>query len=204
VSPGRPPTRTPSLFRGERNMNPPDISFVDLLREDLRTHDHDVLAPGFWAIALHRFGNLRMDFPKPLRAPATVLYRTAARGLDLLCGIDLSYTVKLGRRVRIWYHGEMRLGARSIGDDVHIRHNTTFGLVSRHEPTKKPVIEDRVDIGTGVCILGDVTVGHDSVIGANSVVVRSFPPRSVLFGVPARPVGAAPAAQPQAAVAGVG
>jgi serine acetyltransferase len=39
-----------------------------------------------------------------------------------------------------------------------------------------------------VCVLGDVTIGHDSVIGANSVVVRSFPPYSTLFGVPARRV----------------
>ena len=178
------------LPRGEKNLNPADISLVNLVREDFRTHDHDLLAPGFWAIALHRFGNLRMDFPQPFRAPATLLYRTGAQFLDLTFGIDLPYTVKLGRRVRIWYHGDIRLGARAIGDDVHIRHNTTFGLVSRSENTKKPIIEDRVDIGTGVCILGDVTVGHDSVIGANSVVVRSFPPHSVLFGVPARPVGA--------------
>jgi len=177
------------LPRGEKNLNPTDISLGELLREDFRTHDHDLLAPGFWAIALHRFGNLRMDFPQPFRAPASLLFRTGSRFFVLLFGIYVFYTVKLGRRVRIWYHGEMRLGARAIGDDVHIRHNTTFGLVSRSENTKKPVIEDRVDIGTGVCILGDVTVGHDSVIGANSVVVRSFPPHSVLFGVPARPVG---------------
>ena len=124
------------LPRGTRNMNPPEISFVNLLREDFRTHGHDLLAPGFWAVALHRFGNLRMDFPRPLRVPATVVYRTGSRALDLLCGIDLSYTVKLGRRVRIWYHGGMRLGARAIGSDVHIRHNTTFGLVSRNERTK--------------------------------------------------------------------
>jgi len=184
------------LPRGDKNLNPSGISLANLLREDFRTYDHDPLAPGFWAVALHRFGNLRMDFPQPFRAPATALYRTGARLLDLMFGIDLPYTVKLGRRVRIWYHGDIRLGARAIGDDVHIRHNTTFGLVSRGETTKKPIIGDRVDVGTGVCILGDVTIGHDSVIGANSVVVRSFPPHSVLFGVPARPVGA-PVAAPE-------
>ena len=116
--------------------------------------------------------------------------------MDLCFGIDLAYTVKLGRRVRIWYHGGMHIGARSIGDDVHLRHNTTVGVVSRAETDRKPIIEDRVDVGAGACILGGVTVGHDSVVGANSVVVRSFPPRSTLFGVPARPVGLTPAAAP--------
>ena len=103
-------------------------------------------------------------------------------------GIDLGYSVKLGRRVRIWHHGGIFLGAVSIGNDVTIRHNTTMGVAHQDEKWSKPIIEDRVDIGAGACILGAVTVGHDSVIGANSVVVRSFPPESTLFGVPARPV----------------
>ena len=47
-------------------------------------------------------------------------------------------------------------------------------------------------VAAGVCILGDVTVGAGSVVGANSVVVRSVPPQSTVFGVPARPVALAP------------
>lgn len=81
----------------------------------------------------------------------------------------------------------MTLGARSIGDDVHIRQNTTLGLVERHD-MGKPVIGDRVDIGAGACVLGGVTVGDDCVIGANSVVVKDLPHGTVAFGVPARPV----------------
>ena len=52
--------------------------------------------------------------------------------------------------------------------------------------TRKPVIEDRVDIGTGACILGDVTVGHDSIVGANSVVVCDVLPHTTVSGIPAR------------------
>jgi serine O-acetyltransferase len=171
------------------NNNPSDISFFRLLAEDLKTYEKRFLEPGFWAVVVHRFGNWRMGIRKRvLRAPFTILYRIARIWIDWFWGIDLSYTVKLGRRVRIWHHGGLVLGAQSIGNDVHIRHGTTFGVLERSSPTKKPIIEDRVDIGAGACILCDVTVGHDSVVGANSVVVRDVVPYTTVFGVPARKV----------------
>ena len=174
---------------GEQNENPPELSFWALIAEDFATHDRSLLEPGFWAVAVQRFGNWRMGIqPILFRAPFSLLYRILFLGIDWVWGINLCYTVKLGRRVRIWHHGGMVLGARSIGSDVHIRQNTTMGLLSRDDQTAKPTIEDRVDIGAGVCILGQLTVGHDTVIGANSVVVKDVPPNSTMFGVPARPV----------------
>lgn len=180
---------------GDRNANPEGVGFLALLREDFATHDRNPLEPGFWAVAVHRFGNWRMGIrPKVVRAPLTVAYRTLFTGVNWLWGIDIGYNVKLGRRVRLWHHGTMVLSARAIGDDVHIRHNTTFGVVRRDQNWKLPTIEDRVDVGVGACVLGDVTVGHDSVIGANAVVVRSCPPHSTVVGIPGRPiVRAAPA-----------
>src|SRR5688500_6547738 len=110
------------LSRGDRNDNPDDIGFLELLAEDLRTHDNDPLEPGFWAVAVHRFGNWRMSFKKKIvRAPMTAMYRVLYRAVTVGVGIDLPYTTKLGRRVRLWHHGGMVLGAREIGDDVHLR-----------------------------------------------------------------------------------
>jgi len=102
------------------------------------------------------------------------------------CGIKLDYVVEVGRRVKFEHFGGMIIGARSIGDDVTIRQNTTFGVARKSQLNGKPIIEDRVDIGAGVCILGHVRVGHDSVIGANAVVIRDVPPYSVAVGVPAK------------------
>jgi serine O-acetyltransferase len=82
----------------------------------------------------------------------------------------------------------MVLGARSIGDDVHIRQNTTFGIPRRTELSAKPIIGDRVDIGCGAVLLGHIHVGADSVIGANSVVTRDVPAGSLVVGNPARVV----------------
>lgn len=177
------------LSVGDRNANPPDIGIWALLREDLRTHDGNCFEQGFWAVAVHRFGNWRMGWRwKIVRAPLTLLYRVLYRCVEWTCGITLPYTTQLGRRVRIWHHSGMVLHARSIGDDVHIRHNTTFGVARRDENHAIPVIEDGVDIGCGVCILGDVVIGRGSVIGANSVVLTDVPPGCVAVGAPARVV----------------
>lgn len=193
---GSPPTEISKeprpLPAGDADENPKDIGFLALLAEDFRTYEKNPFDLGFWTIAIHRFGNWRMRHPKVVRAPMTIAYETLFRTVRFVADIDLPYNTKLGRRVRIWYHGGIHLGARSIGNDVHIRHNTTCGVLHRAHPNRKPVIEDGVDIGPGVCILGDVTVGAGSVVGANSVVVRSVPPQSTVFGVPARPVALAP------------
>jgi serine O-acetyltransferase len=174
---------------GESNGNPPGMGLLALWREDLRTHDGNPFEQGFWAVAVHRFGNWRMGVhSRLLRLPLSLLYRVLNKWVEWTCGVHLPYTVRLGRRVRIWHFGGMVLNARSIGDDVQIRQNTTFGVARADRLGALPTIEDRVDIGCGACLLGDITVGHDSMIGANAVVVRDVPPHAVAVGVPARVV----------------
>jgi serine O-acetyltransferase len=173
---------------GSANQNPRGVSLGALLLEDFATHDKSPLEPGFLAVVVHRLGNARMDIrPRLARAPFSAAYLVARTVINWGFGIDLCYTVKLGRRVRIWHHGGIVLGARSIGDDVHIRQNTTFGLLNRRELDSKPIIGDGVDVGAGACILGSVVVGDGAVVGANSVVVRDVAPGTTVFGVPARP-----------------
>lgn len=178
--------RIPEQERGVQNMNPADIGYWSLLAEDARTQEHGVWSQGFWALFAHRFGNWRMGLPKLLRIPATLSYRLLYKWAQVAAGIDLPYAVPLGRRVRLEHFGGMILIADSIGSDVTIRQNTTFGIKTVGGEHLRPLIGDGVDIGVGAVILGDVTVGPGATIGANAVVIKDVPAGATAVGVPAR------------------
>jgi serine O-acetyltransferase len=167
--------------KGVLDQNPPGIGFLPLLVEDFETHGRHWTAPGFWAVAIHRFGNRRMGIEhKLLRAPLTLAYRTGFQLVRLLFGIEL------GRRVRLDHHGSITIGARSIGNDVVIRGAVATGVLRRGGGDEKPVIEDRVELGPRSCVVGAVTIGHDTLVCANTVVPVSVPPHSTVLGVPGR------------------
>lgn len=180
-----------SLRSGDRDENPPGMSLLALLAEDFATYNREPLAPGFWAVAVHRFGNWRMGVrSKLLRAPLTVAYRAAVEGVIALWGIDLPYIVKVGRRLRIEGHGCAILGARQIGDDVIVRHSVTVGVRERGGRAF-PVIGDRVEIGPGACIVGGVEIGDDCFIGPNTVIACSMRPGTALLGIPLKRINLA-------------
>ena len=176
------------VLHGTLNRNPPGIGFLALLREDFITYDRDFFSQGLWAVAVHRFGNWRMGIRnRLLRIPFSLLYKVLDKLIEWVCGISLKYSVVLGRRVRIWHSGGMVLGALSIGDDVHIRQNTTFGVKRPGDPRwLKPTIGNRCDIGAGAVIVGAIEVGDDSVIGANVVLAQSVPANSVVLAAKAQ------------------
>ena len=172
---------------GVANRNPPDLGLMALVAEDYRTQGDGLFSQGFWALFWHRFGNWRMSVkPKALRAPLSFLYRFGARMTQWFCGIDLPYTVNVGRRVKLEHFGGMILVARAIGDDVTLRQNTTLGIARTDRLRDWPVIGDGADIGAGVCILGAVEIGRDAKVGANAVVLKDVPEGAVAVGVPAR------------------
>lgn len=180
-------TGAPPLPKGETNENPADIGFWALVAEDMRAQEEGFWAQGFWALFNHRFGNWRMSVkPKLARAPLTLFYRVWRKWVQMTCGIDIPYTVKVGRRVTLEHFGGMILVARSIGDDVTIRQNTTFGIKSKADLNGKPMIGNNVDIGVGAVLLGHIKIGDGAVIGANSVVLQDVPPAALAVGAPAR------------------
>lgn len=172
---------------GTVNRNPSGIGFWALIAEDFATHERDYLSQGFWTMFWHRFGNWRMSIRmRALRLPFSLLYQFGAKASQWFCGMDLPYTVVVGRRVKLEHFGGMILIARAIGNDVVIRQNTTFGIRSLNALDDRPTIGDNVDIGAGAFLIGGITIGNNTLIGANSVVMKSLPANVVAAGVPAR------------------
>lgn len=167
-----------------------ELPLFELVAEDFHTHERSLISPGFWAVCAHRLGTRIQRVPfQPLRAPLLLAHRMLATTVDWTWGIQIPLSTQVGRRLHIWHFGSMLLNARSIGSDVHIRHDTTFGplrAADAERPEALPVIEDAVDIGSGACVMGGVTVGRAAKVGANSVVIESVPTGATVFGVPSR------------------
>ena len=156
--------------------------------EDWETHEREWTRPGFRAVALHRFGVWRMQLqPRIVRAPFSVVYKFLFRYIRNHYGIELPYTVALGRRVVIEHqHGIVIHAYSVIGDDCIIRHGVTIGNRHMDRPLDTPTIGSRVNIGAGAKLLGAITIGDDVNIGANSVVLCSVPPNQTVAGIPAK------------------
>lgn len=165
-----------------------------IIAEDLRAHDRDWTRPGFRAVAVHRFGVWRMSIrSKWLRAIPSLAYRAAFRHCRNVYGIELPYSVALGRRVVVEHQGGIVVHGNSvIGDDCIIRQNCTLGLRDLSRLHEAPVLGNGVNVGAGAALLGAVRIGDGAAIGANAVVLTDVPPGALAVGVPARIVTRGP------------
>ena len=75
-----------------------------------------------------------------------------------------------------------------IGDNVLLYHGVTLGGVSLEKKKRHPTIENNVVIATGAKVLGAITIGENSRIGANAVVLKDVPPNATVVGIPGRVV----------------
>jgi serine O-acetyltransferase len=156
--------------------------------EDLRAQREGLLGLGFWALLVYRFGHARFVIGNRfLRLPWTIVYVLLNKLAEILCGICIGSTARIGRRLSIEHHGCIVIhGAAVLGDDCVIRHGVTIGNSGTADPLGAPTLGNRVDIGAGAKLLGRIHVGDDAVIGANAVVVRDVSAGTVVGGVPAR------------------
>ena len=163
-------------------------TLVDLIHEDWVTHGRDYTRPGFKAIAVYRFGVWRMSiYPKLFRAPFSVIYRMLYRRARNVYGIEIPYTAKVGRRVRIDHqHGIVIHGNSEIGDECVLRQSVTLGNRYLDRPFDAPKLGCGVNVGAGAVILGSVVVGDYASIGANAVVLVDVPRKGLAVGVPAK------------------
>ncbi|MEW6272846.1 MAG: serine O-acetyltransferase [Thermodesulfobacteriota bacterium] len=139
--------------------------------------------PGIHALLLHRMahGLWRRGFCLPAR-----LLSTFSR---FLTGIEIHPGAEIGRRCFIDHGMGVVIGETTeIGNDVLIYQGVSLGGTSLTKGKRHPTIEDYCVIGLGSTVLGPVTIGRHSRVGAGSVVVQSVPPHSTVVGVPGRVV----------------
>ena len=157
------------------------------IREDWLTYEKSLSRQGLWVMAVYRFGRWRYGVkPKILRMPFSFIYRCLKLLSQILTGIDLPCEVTLGRRFCIEHFGGIVISGDAVfGDDCIIRNGVTVGL-RRTGQRGAPVFGNRVDIGAGAVVLGNISVGDDVSIGANAVVLHDVPAGSIAVGVPAQ------------------
>ena len=104
-------------------------------------------------------------------------------------GIEIHPGATIGRRCFIDHGMGVVIGETTeIGDDVLLYQGVTLGGTGKERGKRHPTIGNNVVIGTGAKILGNITIGDHTKIGAGSVVIRSVPDHSTVVGVPGRVV----------------
>jgi serine O-acetyltransferase len=120
------------------------------------------------------------------RTRLKLLARIHSQFVRFLTGVEIHPGATIGRRFFIDHGMGVVIGETAeIGDDVMLYHGVTLGGRSAKQEKRHPTLGDDVVVGTGATILGPITIGAHSVVGAQAVVVTDAPPNSVITGIPA-------------------
>jgi serine O-acetyltransferase len=167
------------------------MAFLARIREDMNSVlERDPAArsrlevltsyPGLWAVWFHRVSHKL--WRAKLRLPARILSQIAR----FHTGVDIHPGALLGRRLFIDHAMGVVIGETAIvGSDVTMYQGVTLGGTGKGHGKRHPTICDGVFIGTNANVLGNITVGENSRVGAGSVVLSDVPPNSTVVGVPA-------------------
>ncbi|MFA5843775.1 MAG: serine O-acetyltransferase [Coriobacteriia bacterium] len=139
--------------------------------------------PGLKAIRWHRRTNRLHG------AGFVLLARVISQWVRHHTGIEIHPAATIGKRCFIDHGMGVVIGETTIiGEDVTIYQGVTLGGTGKETGKRHPTIEDRVVIGVGSTVLGNITVGRGSKIGGGAVVIHDVPPNCTVVGIPGRVV----------------
>ncbi|MEO7000845.1 MAG: serine O-acetyltransferase EpsC [Ktedonobacterales bacterium] len=179
---------TPGGAARKRTRWPDDIDVI-FEKDPAACNILEVLSyQGLHAILLHRLAHALYKRHVP------VIPRLISQFARIITGgIEIHPGATIGRRFFIDHGAGVVIGETTeIGDNVMLYHQVTLGATGwwKHRGDgrvkRHPTVEDDVTIGVGASVLGPITIGHDSKIGAMSLVLESIPPHSLVVAQPAQ------------------
>jgi serine O-acetyltransferase len=163
------------IFRGEVkavfDKDPAASSYIEVL----------LTYPGLHAIILYRISNFLY------RVKIPIIPRIVSQLARFLTGIEIHPGAVIGSGFFIDHGMGVVIGQTTvIKNNVTLFQGVTLGGTGKEKGKRHPNIEDYVVVGTGAKILGNITIGRNSYIGANAVVIKDVPENSTIVGVPGR------------------
>lgn len=169
-----PGTLMRSLINAYKSSDPAARNWLEIL----------LLYPGIRATFFHRIAHFLYRFKIPF------LPRFIAEISRWLSGIEIHPAAILGKNVVIDHGMGTVIGETAIiGDSVLIFHGVTLGSTHFKQGKRHPTIESGVILGAGSKILGDIIIGKNARVGANSVVLSSVTHDTHVAGIPAKVIG---------------
>lgn len=185
VSEGTPPRET---HKHKRTIWPDDIDVIFEKDPAARNIFEVFTYQGLHALLWHRLAHALYRAGVPFVPRLISQFARVFTG-----GIEIHPGARIGKRFFIDHGTGVVIGETAeIGENVMLYHQVTLGATGwwKHRGDgrvkRHPTIEDNVTIGVGASILGPITIGHDSKIGAMALVVQSLPPHSVVVAQPAQ------------------
>jgi serine O-acetyltransferase len=160
------------------------------IREDIQSVlDRDPAARNVFEVllcypGLHAVWNHRLTH-RLWRSGFKLIARWLSQIARTVTGIEIHPGATIGRNFFIDHGMGVVIGETAeVGNNVTLYHGVTLGGTSLNKVKRHPTLEDNVVVGAGAKVLGAITIGANSRIGANAVVVKPSPPNSVIIGVP--------------------
>ncbi|CAI9407043.1 MULTISPECIES: serine O-acetyltransferase [Aestuariimicrobium] len=154
------------------------------MREDPAASSRTLVAvaySGLHAIWLHRIANSMWQSSERLRPAARVVSQTSR----FLTGIEIHPGATIGRRFFIDHGMGVVIGETAvIGDDCMMYHQVTLGGRSLQPVKRHPTLGNRVVIGAGAAIIGNITIGDDAKIGSAALVIKDVPAGETVLAAP--------------------
>ena len=140
--------------------------------------------PGFHALCLHRLSHRLWRSRLPL---APMAGRTLSQLGRLLTGVEIHPGAQIGQGVFIDHGMGVVIGETAVvGNNCLLYQGVTLGGTGKQHGKRHPTLEDNVVVGAGAKVLGAITVGANTRIGAGSVLLRNVEPDSTVVGIPGR------------------